>query len=90
MRLRDGVDPSNGRVEYCRHRTWGTVCSEGWDDSDARVVCSQLGYNPDGMFANLSFFYGITLNKHNCSYASVLKQFYILCGSQMPEWWRIS
>ena len=52
MRLRDGVDPSNGRVEYCRHRTWGAVCSEGWDDSDARVVCSQLGYNPDGMFAN--------------------------------------
>ena len=50
IRLRDGFDPSNGRVEYCHHRTWGTVCSEGWDDNDAKVVCHQLGYNPDGNY----------------------------------------
>ena len=48
VRLRDGFDPSNGRVEYCRHRTWGRVCGDEWDDNDARVICRQLGYNPDG------------------------------------------
>ena len=48
MRLRDGTDPSNGRVEVCQYRTWGTICSDGWDDLDARVVCTQLSYNPEG------------------------------------------
>ena len=50
VRLRGGFESSNGLVEYCHHRTWGTVCREGWDNNDARVVCAQLGYNPDGMF----------------------------------------
>ena len=53
MRLRDGFDDSNGRVEYCRDRIWGSVCSEGWDDNDARVLCRQLGYNPDGISLSL-------------------------------------
>ena len=48
MRLRDGTDPSNGRVEICQHRTWGAVCSGEWDDNAARVVCGQLLYNPEG------------------------------------------
>ena len=48
VRLRDGADPSNGLVEYCHHRTWWTVCSEGWDSDDAKVVCRQLGYSPNG------------------------------------------
>ena len=48
VRLRDGFDDSNGRVEYCRDRIWGSVCSKRWDDNDARVLCRQLGYNPDG------------------------------------------
>ena len=38
------MDSWNGRVEFCQYRTWGAVCSEGWDDNDARVVCDQLGY----------------------------------------------
>ena len=47
--LQSGTNDSNGRVEVCRFRAWGAVCSDEWDDNDARVVCGQLGYDPEGI-----------------------------------------
>ena len=49
MRLQDGTDSSNGRVEICQNGIWGSVCSTGWDHTDASVVCRQLGYGTEGM-----------------------------------------
>ena len=52
VRLVDGIVPYQGRVEFCKSGRWSTICSNRfyyWDNSDAAVVCHQLGYPREGM-----------------------------------------
>ena len=46
----------SGRIEVCVNNSWGTICSDSWDDIDASVACKQAGYSP----------YGIIINVHGC------------------------
>ena len=38
----------HGAVEVCINGTWGSICSNYWNNNDASVVCRQLGYSPYG------------------------------------------
>ena len=43
-RLMNGTAPNEGRVEICYNGVWGSVCDSGWDNSDAIIVCRQMGF----------------------------------------------
>ena len=42
IRLSDGSNPLEGRLEICYNHAWGTVCDTGFSQNDADVVCRQL------------------------------------------------
>jgi hypothetical protein len=48
IRLVNGTNPNEGRVEVCNNNAWGTVCDDFWSGFDAAVACRQLGFSPNG------------------------------------------
>ncbi len=56
LRLVNGVEEGEGRIEVYHNEQWGTVCDDEWDANDAMVVCKQLNYT--GGFARKEAAFG--------------------------------
>ena len=54
IRLIGGESYLEGRVEICQSNMYSTICDDFWDESEARVVCRQLGYTGDSEFIHTS------------------------------------
>ena len=52
VRLADGANQYEGRVEICHNNVWGTVCDDFFDRRDSAVVCRQLGYSYAGVYTS--------------------------------------
>ena len=48
VHLVGGDTLSRGRVEYCYHGSWYSLCANDWGEQEARVVCNTLGYDTTG------------------------------------------
>ena len=40
---------SRGRIEVCNGTVYEAVCADGWNYTDASVVCRELGFSPYGI-----------------------------------------
>ena len=44
IRLANGSNVSEGRVELFYQNAWGTICDDNWGINEGKVVCRMLGY----------------------------------------------
>ncbi|XP_071486165.1 scavenger receptor cysteine-rich domain superfamily protein-like [Diadema antillarum] len=60
-----------GQLQIYHGNSWGTVCSDGWDPYNTRVVCRQLGYTSVGVLyesiPDPGFIGPVHLSEVNCT-----------------------
>ena len=48
LRLVNGQNNMEGRIEICFNGIWGTIADDNWHNADAKVACRHLGFAANG------------------------------------------
>ncbi|XP_053597438.1 uncharacterized protein LOC103578371 isoform X2 [Microplitis demolitor] len=56
VRLVNGTNPSEGRVEIRHHGVWGTICDDDFSHAAAKVICRSLGFGGSAIAKKDAFF----------------------------------
>ncbi|RZC41899.1 neurotrypsin-like [Asbolus verrucosus] len=56
IRLVNGTNRSEGRIEIKHHGTWGTICDDDFNEDAAKVVCKHLGYKGSAVVKKDGYF----------------------------------
>ena len=48
LKLVGGASETEGRLEVCFNKRWGTIDGDGWTQTDTQVACKQLGHSTSG------------------------------------------
>ena len=51
IQLINGTNTHEGIVNICESNEWRRICTNNWDNADARVVCRQLGFPATGLYS---------------------------------------
>lgn len=54
VRLVNGTNKLEGRVEVCLNNAWGTVCDSTFSEDEASIICNSLPYPHNGTFYETS------------------------------------
>ncbi|XP_029281880.1 deleted in malignant brain tumors 1 protein-like isoform X2 [Cottoperca gobio] len=56
LKLSNGSNRCDGRIEFFEKGQWGTVCGDDYDINDANVVCRQLDCGASFKFTNMAVY----------------------------------
>lgn len=49
-----GVTGTVAQLQFCVNGVFVAVCNPFWDNTEARVLCQQLGFSPYGRFSTFN------------------------------------
>ena len=50
LKLVGGMSETEGRLEVCFNKRWGTIDGNGWSHTETEAACKQLGHSTSGIY----------------------------------------
>ena len=77
MRLVDGVNDYQGRIEFQSNGIWGTICDKYFDNLDAETICRQIGILSEKLVISFYFIIDIVKYRKQNAFYDVIKLEYL-------------
>ncbi|XP_056636755.1 lysyl oxidase homolog 3-like [Diorhabda sublineata] len=58
IKLVGGAGEFEGNVEILHDGTWGAICDDEWDVTEAKIICKQLGYSGENAVPTANSYFG--------------------------------